>query len=65
MTYNEFRHFADSWGLVFMGATYLVLVGWALLPRNRDKNRAVARMISSANAVVLESITWRMPSARR
>ena len=45
MTYNEFRHFADSWGLVFMGATYLVLVGWALLPRNRDKNRAVARMI--------------------
>jgi cytochrome c oxidase cbb3-type subunit 4 len=45
MSYNEFRHFADSWGLVFMGATYLVLVGWALLPRNRDKNRAVARMI--------------------
>ena len=45
MSYNEFRHFADSWGLVFMGATYLVLVIWALLPRNRDKNRAVARMI--------------------
>jgi cytochrome c oxidase cbb3-type subunit 4 len=45
MTYNEFRHFADSWGLVFMGITYLVLVGWALLPRNREKNRAVARMI--------------------
>ena len=45
MTYNEFRHFADSWGLVFMGVTYLVLVGWALLPRNRETNRAVARMI--------------------
>jgi cytochrome c oxidase cbb3-type subunit 4 len=45
MSYNEFRHFADSWGLVFMGTTYLVLVGWALLPRNRATNRAVARMI--------------------
>lgn len=45
MSYNEFRHFADSWGLVFMGITYLALVGWALLPRNREKNRAAARMI--------------------
>ena len=31
MSYNEFRHFADSWGLVFMGVTYLALVGWAIL----------------------------------
>ena len=45
MTYNEFRHFADSWGLVFMGVTYLALVGWALLPRNRAVNRNAARMI--------------------
>jgi cytochrome c oxidase cbb3-type subunit 4 len=45
MTYNEFRHLADSWGLVFMGLTYLVLVGWALLPRNRAANRAAARII--------------------
>ncbi|MBS0502371.1 MAG: cbb3-type cytochrome c oxidase subunit 3 [Proteobacteria bacterium] len=45
MTYNEFRHLADSWGLVFMGVTYVMLVGWALLPRNRDTNRAAALMI--------------------
>ena len=36
MTYEAFRHFADSWGLVFMAGVYLVLVGWAFLPRNRD-----------------------------
>jgi cytochrome c oxidase cbb3-type subunit 4 len=45
MTYHEFRHLADSWGLVFMGLTSLVLVGWALLPRNRAANRAAARII--------------------
>jgi cytochrome c oxidase cbb3-type subunit 4 len=45
MTYDEFRHFADSWGLVFMGVTYLTFVGWALLPRNRETSRAAARMI--------------------
>ena len=45
MTYDAFRHFADSWGLLFMAAVYLSLVGWALLPRNRENNRAAARMI--------------------
>jgi cytochrome c oxidase cbb3-type subunit 4 len=29
MTYNELRHFADSWGLVFMAVTFVVCVGWA------------------------------------
>lgn len=45
MTYDEFRHFADSWGLVFMAVTYLVLVGWAFLPRNRSRNDDAATMI--------------------
>ena len=30
MSYDGLRHFADSWGLVFMGITFLVLTGWAL-----------------------------------
>ncbi len=45
MSYDAFRHFADSWGLVFMGLVYLAFVGWALLPRNRARNRAAATMI--------------------
>ena len=45
MTYETFRQFADSWGLLFMAITYLVLVGWAFLPRNRGRNRDAATMI--------------------
>nr|WP_314442429.1 cbb3-type cytochrome c oxidase subunit 3 [uncultured Sphingomonas sp.] len=45
MSYNELRHFADSWGLVAMAATYLILVGWAFLPRNRERNRDAAELI--------------------
>ncbi|WP_205481737.1 CcoQ/FixQ family Cbb3-type cytochrome c oxidase assembly chaperone [Sphingomonas arenae] len=45
MSYDTFRHFADSWGLLFMAITYLVLVGWAFLPRNRGRNRDAATMI--------------------
>ena len=54
MTYDQFRHFADSWGLLFMALTYLTLVGWALLPRNRDANRAAARMILDEQAPAKE-----------
>lgn len=45
MSYEAFRHFADSWGLVVMAAVYLALIGWALLPRNRQRNRDAATMI--------------------
>ena len=45
MSYDAFRHFADSWGLVFMGMAYLAFVGWAFLPRNRGRNRDAAHMI--------------------
>jgi cytochrome c oxidase cbb3-type subunit 4 len=45
MTYETLRHFADSWGLVVMGLAYLVLCGWAFLPRNRSRNRDAANLI--------------------
>lgn len=45
MNYEELRHFADSWGLVFMALVYLAFVGWAFLPRNRHRNRDAANMI--------------------
>ncbi|MFZ3485417.1 cbb3-type cytochrome oxidase subunit 3 [Sphingomonas sp. 3-13AW] len=28
MNYSDLRHFADSYGLVFMSVVFLVLVGW-------------------------------------
>ena len=28
MSYDALRHLADSYGLIFMGAVFLVLVGW-------------------------------------
>ena len=49
MNYEDLRHFADSWALVAMAIVYLVLVGWAFLPRNRDRNRDAATMIFKDN----------------
>ena len=45
MSYDAFRHFADSWGLVAMGVLWLAFIGWAFLPRNRGRNHAAANMI--------------------
>ena len=45
MTYESFRHFADSWGLLAMLLVYLTCVAWAFLPRNRQRNRDAANMI--------------------
>lgn len=40
MTYEAFRHFADSYWLAVMAVLYLVLAGWAFRPSKRDANRA-------------------------
>ncbi|MGC4250350.1 MAG: cbb3-type cytochrome c oxidase subunit 3 [Sphingobium sp.] len=45
MSYNELRHFADSWGLVFMAVVYLILIGWLFLPKGRERGDKAARMI--------------------
>ena len=45
MTYEGFRQFADSWGLLAMLLAYLTFVGWAFLPRNRQRNRDAANII--------------------
>jgi len=33
MTYDAFRHFADSWGLVMMAVAFLSFIGWTFRPR--------------------------------
>ncbi|ETI60235.1 Cbb3-type cytochrome oxidase subunit 3 [Sphingobium sp. C100] len=45
MSYDDLRHFADSWGLVFMGLTYAVLIGWHFLPHGRGHSARAATMI--------------------
>lgn len=45
MSYEAFRHFADSWGLVFMGLVWAGLVLWALRPAARKHHDDAARMI--------------------
>ena len=45
MSYDALRHFADSWGLVFMGITFLVLIGWALRRGARPGHERAARSI--------------------
>lgn len=45
MSYDALRHFADSWGLVFMGVSYIILVGWHFLPRGRRHSQRAATMI--------------------
>jgi cytochrome c oxidase cbb3-type subunit IV len=43
--YEMLRHFADSWGLLAMSVFYLIFVGWAFLPRSRERNHDAANLI--------------------
>lgn len=45
MTYDAFRHFADSWGLVIMAVIFLTLVVWPFLPHARAGNARAAHSI--------------------
>lgn len=45
MSYEDFRHFADSWGLLFMALTWLGFALWAFRPGARDLHRDAANMI--------------------
>lgn len=45
MSYDALRHFADSWGLVFMGVVYLILIGWHFLPNPATRGSEAALMI--------------------
>lgn len=43
--YDTLRHFADSWGLLFMTLVFLGLVGWTFLPGSRETHRKAANII--------------------
>ena len=45
MSYNELRHFADSWGLLCMALLFLGLIAWPFRRGAHDRNRDAATMI--------------------
>lgn len=45
MTYDAFRHFADSYWVVVMGLSFLVLTGWTFGRGARERNARAAHMI--------------------
>ena len=45
MNYHWLREFADSWGLVFMGLVFVVLIGWTFRRGARVDHRHAANSI--------------------
>lgn len=45
MSYNELRHLADSYGLLFLGVLFLVLIGWTFRKGARRHYDRAATMI--------------------
>ncbi|MGQ5700871.1 cbb3-type cytochrome oxidase subunit 3 [Sandaracinobacteroides sp. A072] len=50
MDYETLRQFADSWGLLFMVVTFLVVIGWAFRPGSRSQQDD-ARMIPFRDSI--------------
>jgi cytochrome c oxidase cbb3-type subunit 4 len=44
MTYDELRHFADSWGLLLMTVVFAAAVLWTLRPGARGRYREQAEI---------------------
>lgn len=42
MEYETLRHFADSWGLVFLALVFVIAVGMAFRPSARESSRDAA-----------------------
>lgn len=45
MSYEAFRHFADSWGLLFMALIFVSFAIWTFRPSARGHHRDAAHMI--------------------
>jgi cytochrome c oxidase cbb3-type subunit 4 len=45
MNYEAIRHFADSWGLLFMTCVFLTLIGWTFRPGAGRSHEKAAHMI--------------------
>lgn len=45
MSYSELRHFADSYGLLFLGFLFLLLIGWTFRKGARRHHDRASTMI--------------------
>ncbi|RED16299.1 cbb3-type cytochrome c oxidase subunit 3 [Parasphingopyxis lamellibrachiae] len=45
MSYEAFRHFADSWGLLFMVLVWIGFALWAFRPGAKQHHEDAANMI--------------------
>jgi len=45
VSYNDLRHFADSYGLVFMALVFLGFIGWTFRKGARGHHQRAATMI--------------------
>ena len=45
MSYNELRHLADSFGLIFLGIVFVVLIGWTFRKGAGRHHERAATMI--------------------
>lgn len=45
MTYEQLRHFADSWGLLGMALLFLTLIGWTFRKGASRDHEQAANMI--------------------
>lgn len=45
MIYEELRHFADSYGLLFLALIFLSFIGWTFRTGSRQKHEEAANMI--------------------
>ena len=44
MDYNEFRHFADSWGLLYLFAVFIAVIAFVFRPGSRRRYEEAARI---------------------
>jgi cytochrome c oxidase cbb3-type subunit 4 len=45
MSYNDLRHFADSYGLLFLGTLFVLLIAWTFRKGARRHHERAATMI--------------------
>ena len=45
MNYSDLRHFADSWGLLFMTLLFLSFISWTFRKGSRERHHEAATMI--------------------
>jgi cytochrome c oxidase cbb3-type subunit 4 len=65
MTYDDLRHFADSWGLLAMTVLFIGLIAWPFRKGARQHNHDAANMIFREDDNVWADSTHRARPSQR